>query len=201
MEHIVFKKSNEPLVNYLDDYYFVSMLTIVCNNLVQLFLDTCSQIKFLVSLEKTFWASTKMVFLGMLLDSEMQTVSIPIEKIGKARKLLQEALDKKNHKIKLQELQRICGLLNFLCRCVVLGRAFTRRLYPAGTDKLKAHHHLKLSEEMRLDLATWLKFLDFENTLIVDEVNFYTDASSTGLKDSKTGEWLFFVTTLVFAIW
>ena len=50
--------------------------------------------------------------------------------------------------------------LNFLCRAIVPGRAFTRYLYAhtAGA-KLKPHHHVKVTGEMKADLQVWLQFL------------------------------------------
>ena len=191
--HIVHHRSNapeKPLVNYLDDYIFIAFLSAVCNGLMKIFLEVCSMINFPVSKEKTVWATTKLVFLGMLLDSEEQTILVPVEKIERARQLIREGLSKKSRKITLLNLQKLCGFLNFMCRCIVLGRAFTRHLYPTGTNKLKAHHHLKITEEMRLDMEMWLKFLqnpavycrpfaDFDVTLVAEDIKFFTDASMT----------------------
>ena len=52
----------------------------------------------------------------------------------------------------------------FLCKCIVPGRAFLRRLYAATKTtvngrKLKLHHHVKITIEHRLDLMTWKYFL------------------------------------------
>ena len=186
--HIVKKKSGKSLVNYLDDYLFAALLAMICNNHIQLFLDICETINFPVSLGKTFWADTRIIFLGMLIDTVAQTVSVPISKIEKAIDLIQTVLNKVSRKITMKDLQKLCGFLNFLCRCIVPGRAFTRRLYAytAGKD-LKPHHHIRVTGEMRSDLTMWLQFLhqpeaycrpfiDFENTLMADEINFYTDA-------------------------
>ena len=56
-------------------------------------------------------------------------------------------------------LQQLCGFLNFLCRAIVPGRAFTRHLYSSISTKLKHHHHLKITGEMRMDLRVWKQFL------------------------------------------
>ena len=93
------------------------------------FLKVCQMIRFPVSLEKTFWATNYLTFLGLLIDTLNQCVCIPTEKILKAKDLIGQVLGKKSKKMTLKQLQRICGFLNFLCRCVVPGRAFTRRLY------------------------------------------------------------------------
>ena len=188
--YILEARNNTDLVNYLDDYLFVELLRRQCNEMVQQFLDLCQEIRFPVSLEKTFWATTQLVFLGMLLDTVKQMVSIPIEKIERARFLINRVLEKKSKKITLQEQQKICGFLNFLCQAIVPGRTFTRRLYPKLTHKLKPHHHIRISSEMRMDLEVWAQFLkepeafarpfiDYEVALVADEINLYTDASTT----------------------
>ena len=79
------------------------------------------------SLEKTFWGTTSLVFLGLLIDTLRQVVCITKEKVVKA-KLMTEKLMKAK-KFTLHDLQKLCGFLNFLCRCVVPGRAFLTRLY------------------------------------------------------------------------
>ena len=97
----------------------------------------------------------------MLLDSEMQTVSVPIEKIQKARDLIVSVLNKKSKKLTLNQLQKVCGFLNFLCRCVIPGRVFTRRMYAHTAGVLKPYHHIKITSELRSDLEMWLDFLEF----------------------------------------
>ena len=184
--------SNKKITNYLDDFLFVAFLALVCNNQIQTFLDTCEQIRFPVSVEKTFWASSRMTFLGFLIDSYLQRVCIPVEKISKGLNMISFALDKK--KITVLQLQKLCGFLNFLCRCVVPGRAFTRRMYSLFNSKLKPHHHIKLPADVKLDLQVWVKFLthpnvysrpfiDFSEVLVADVMDFYSDAS----KNPKLG--------------
>ena len=85
---------------------------------------------------------------------------IPIEKIRKAIDLINNLLSKKTRKAKVLEIQKLCGYLNFLCRCIVPGRVFLRHLYVSvSSDKLKQHHHVNITEENRLDLLVWRAFL------------------------------------------
>ena len=204
IKHIVQFKTKKELVNYLDDFLFAALLKLLCDMQVNTFLRICEEIKFPVSLEKTFWGSTKMTFLGMLIDTVNQCVAIPIEKIRKAVLLINEILHKKSKKITLNQLQTICGFLNFLGKCVIPGRAFTRRLYAyTANDKLKPHHHIKLNGEMRADLTMWLTFLDhpsvftrpfldFTNTIMADEVDMYSDASGKlGFGATCGQDWMF----------
>ena len=187
--HIVRFKTGQDLVNYLDDFLFAALLRYLCNQHMSTFLEVCNRINFPVVLEKTFWDSTKMVFLGFLIDTIAQMVAIPREKLDKGLVLIQTALNKSSKKITLKELQRICGFLNFLGRCIVPGRAFTRRLYAytASVD-IKPHHHIRINQKMRLDLQTWEKFfthpsafcrpfMAFSKTWSAQEIDMYSDAT------------------------
>ena len=158
--YLVKWRTHQYLINYLDDYLFVAYLKSLCNQQLWVFLDICDQIKYPVSLEKTFWAENLMVFLGLLIDADKQIVLIPVEKIEKVNSLINTILAKK--KCTVQQLQKICGFLNFLGKCVVPVRAFTRRLYMhlQGCNALKSHHHIHITTDMQLDLQMWQEFIE-----------------------------------------
>ena len=186
--YLVYVKTLKRNVNYLDDYFFAALLKVNCDGQLKVFLFICEQINFPVSMEKTFWGTTRLMFLGLLLDSENQVVCIPEEKVSKALDLVEDFLNKNKKKVTIHQLQQLCGLLNFLCRCVVPGRAFTQRLYAHMEGKnLLPHHHIRITEEMKLDLLVWEKFLSFPGIFChpfidfkewdASEINLYSDAS------------------------
>ena len=193
--HVVKVKSGKDNINYLDDFMFITMLKALCDGQVNLFIAICNRINFPVSLDKTFYSSTCMVFLGLLIDTVAQLVMIPSEKIEKVIELLTNALAKVSGKITVKECQRICGFLNFLGRAIVPGRAFSRHLYSlTANPNLKPHHHVRLTRETKKDLCMWLSFLDhpsvyarefmdFSNCLVADEILMFSDAA----KNAKLG--------------
>ena len=186
--HIVECLNNERTVNYLDDFFFAALLKYLCDQQMKVFLDVCQKIKFPVALEKMFWGTTMLTFLGLLLDSERQLVCIPIEKICKANEIIDFFLDPRVKKVTVLQIQQLCGYLNFPS-CVIPGCAFTIRLYSlvSGNSKLKQHHHVKIKEETRLDLLVWKKFLSSQRAFCIpfmetgdvmaSEINMYSDAS------------------------
>ena len=186
--HLVTFHTGYDVINYLDDYLFVAYFTSECNRQVKVFLNICKDIQFPVSLEKTVWASTKLVFLGLLLDTVLQTVSIPKEKVDKAMNLIDIFLSKR--KVTVYQVQQLCGVINFLCKCVIPGRAFMIRLYSMAPANLKPHHHVAVKQENRLDLLMWKHFLSFPgvyqrpfldtcNLLTSEDINMYSDASGS----------------------
>ena len=90
-------------------------------------------------------------------------LSLPQEKIVKAVYLLQFAID--NHKVKINFVQQLTGVLNFFNRAIVPGRAFTRGMYhklkvkDAKDNPLKQHHHIYLCASFIQDCCVWLSFL------------------------------------------
>ena len=185
--HIVKYYTQKKVTNYLDDFLFAALVKWLCDQQVRIFLKICEDIRFLVNHDKTFWGVTRLTFLGLLIDTIRQVVCIPVEKVERALVLLHRILAKK--KIKIHELQKLCGFLNFLCRAVVPGRAFTRRLYAhtAGST-LKPHHHVKITGEMRADMEMWTVFLnhpsvycwpfmDFGNQHSAVDIDFHMDSS------------------------
>ena len=186
-------RTKRPLVNYLDDYFFTAINKLLCDTQVRSFWDVCQEINFPVSLEKTEWASSCLTFLELLCDLVNQMVCIPVEKVSKALDMVEFFLNPKNKKVTVLQIQRLCGTLNFLCmcRCVIPGRAFLARLYALTQGShLKQHHHVRLTEENRMDLVVWKNFLTYPhiycrpfmdtcNYLTSVDIDMYSDASGS----------------------
>ena len=99
------------VTNYLDDFLFLAFSKLVCDGMIREFLQLCTDLNVPVTLEKTKWSDTLLVFLGILMDGKNLVLSIPIEKQKKALKLINEMLDKKKATVK--DLQILTGYLNF----------------------------------------------------------------------------------------
>ena len=81
LAHIMKHKTGKLNVNYLDDFFFVQLLKQQCNDQVRKFFELCELINLPISLEKTVWASTMLVFLGLLIDTVKQRIFIPLDKV------------------------------------------------------------------------------------------------------------------------
>ena len=193
------KASDWWKINYLDDYLFVSFLKRRCDEQISIFLAICKEISFPVSMEKTFWSANLLTFLGFLINTIVPTVSIPADKIERVVTLIHLIINKKKTTVRL--LEKLCGHLNFLCKCIVLGRAFTRRIYSYFSSSMKPHHHVRVTQEIRSDLDMWLQFLndpvvycrpfiDYSTTLAAEEFNWTTDSSGKiGFGGLCTSHW------------
>ena len=189
--HIVRYKTGKENLNYLDDYFFIHLIKALCNGQVETFLWVCNEIKFPVLLEKTVWDTTVLIFLGLLIDTVEQVIRIPKEKIEKAMSMIDYFLAKKNGSVTIHEVQKLCGTLNFLCKCIVPGRVFLHRMYSLMTTKdhipVKQHHHTRLTQENKQDLMVWRTFLmhpdifcqPFMDMVVItsEDIDMYSDAS------------------------
>ena len=171
--------------------------------LVKQFLVICSEINFLLAMEKTEWAPQVIVFLGMLLDSINQTVSISIDKRDKALNLLQDIGNSRT--VTIIKLQQLAVLLNYLSWTIIPAHSFTRNFYLMTKDLTKKpHHHINTTHEMRLHCFMWIEFLkdcsalcrpfiDFDaKTVCAEEINMLSDVSGSiklGFRAAFDNEW------------
>ena len=180
--------------NYLDDFLFIAIAKLLCNLLLKEFLNLCKILNVPLSDDKTEWASSLIVFLGVLLDRANHLLAIPEEKRLQTLHKLQNLISKK--KAPVQDLQSLVGLLNFINRAIVPGRAFTRCMYSKFSgkfvnngNKLKKYHHVRLDGEFKNDCRVWKHFLnncsrsicrpfiDLNATFMADTLKFMTDAA------------------------
>ena len=189
---VQYRSGRKSITNYLDDFLFVAYLKHLCNQMIKHFIQLCEELRLPVAHEKTEYASTLVVFLGILLDGKRLLLSIPLEKQEKALKLLNDLTGKK--KITVKQLQVLTGYLNFLTKAIVPGRTFTRRIYSKYSGRnvqLKQHHHVAINSEFHFDCEIWRYFLlnyreaavcrpmiDVNKSVAALELDFYSDASA-----------------------
>ena len=95
VEGIVGRIQRTLLTNYLDDFLFIYFTAEGCNALVVIFLDICNQIRFPVSLDKTEWMTTRIIFLGMLLDGRNHILSISLQRRDEILHMVRKFTQKK----------------------------------------------------------------------------------------------------------
>ena len=128
-------------------------------------------------------------FLGLTLNFLKQVVQIPLEKIHKAIAqidcLLSSQHNKKNMrgKVQIKQIQKLTGLLNFICKAVPCRHPFLHWLYNlqakalpshvrAPCAKPKPHHKVCLDRGLQKDLLMWKHFLADPDFQMHREVKF-----------------------------
>ncbi|XP_067317701.1 uncharacterized protein [Anolis sagrei] len=152
------KAGVKGVVHYLDDFLFIGRAGRgECKVLLASFIELTTELGVPLAVEKTEGPSTVLTFLGIQIDTVNQYSRLPPEKVTSLTQRVTEFSLKK--KATLHEFQELIGHLNFTCKVIAPGRAFLRRLCDAISGVNAPHHHIRLTHQIKADLATWQKFL------------------------------------------
>jgi hypothetical protein len=100
--------------------------------------------------------------------------------------LIDSFMDKKS--VTLKQIQKLTGLLNWICGIIVPGRAFSRRLYDITKGITKPFYKVRLTQGVKQDLTIWKSFLHDHNGksffldyiwLSSDVLQLFTDAAAS----------------------
>jgi hypothetical protein len=108
---------------------------------------------------KTEGLTTKIIFLGLEIDTVLMKVKIPEDKLNKLRLGMQYILEHK--KMKFKELESIVGLMAFYARAIPSARAVIRRFYDLISEVRvkKSYDYVRINQEIKSDAEVWLEFL------------------------------------------
>ena len=105
---------------------------------------------------KSVSPSTKMIFLGVLFDTEKLTLEVSRERVDECMNMLDEWLDKRE--VRRKEIESLVGKLAFMAACVRPGRLFMSRVleFLRGLPKVGK---VEVPNSVRRDLLWWKVFL------------------------------------------
>nr|XP_033806845.1 uncharacterized protein LOC117363363 isoform X1 [Geotrypetes seraphini] len=155
----------DSVVHYLDDFLFIGAGSSgVCARLKQVFEDLAEDFGVPLARDKSEGPVTSLVFLGIELDTEALVTRLPLLKVRQLLGLIEQVIQAP--KSTLHTIQSLLGSLNFACRVLPMGRAFSRRLAASTSGVRDRHHFLRLPAGVRADLRMWAVFLrDFNGTV------------------------------------
>ena len=146
------------LMRYLDDFLtFGRPNTPECSHNISSLIRVCDTLHIPINFEKTTDPSTRLEFLGILLDSVRLELSITVDRKQELITDLHSMLHRRTCKKRL--LLQLIGKLSFACKVIPAGRIFLRRLINKSTEVGPMHHHITMDTETRADLQWWLAFL------------------------------------------
>ena len=175
------------ILHYLDDFLTAGPPhSLICQQNLESMLTLCQRINTPVKDEKVVPPTTKLTFLGIVIDTEKMTASISDERKSLMLEELQSFSTRK--KCTKRQLLSLIGKLSFACKVVPAGRIFLRRLIDLSITVKCPHHHIRISQEAQRDiiwlqdfLPTWSGSSLILNThrTISPSMNLYTDASGS----------------------
>ena len=182
---------------YLDDFITVGAPnSYECHNNLSNMLSVCHDLGFAVNPSKLVDATTKLEFLGILLDTDSQELRITEDRLAEIYNDLIAWRGKKRGK--KRALLSLIGKLSFVSRVVRSGRSFLRRLIETASKAKHLHHYVKLTCCFHSDLEWWLAFLREWNGVSMfpddrwlssNDMHLYTDASNIAVAGYFQGAW------------
>ena len=176
------------ILGYIDDFLLWALTYTECAKNVQMAVDLFIKLGFFIHPEKSvFNPTTRLIFLGFIIDSILMTVTLTDEKKERLQNLIDNMLSKNDaYLFKIREVARIIGLIVSSLPASLYGALYYRKL---ENDKNKAlvksygnyEAKMTLSRHAKDDLRWWSENLNetyapIQWPPITDEMA--TDASS-----------------------
>jgi hypothetical protein len=188
----------KPILHLLDDFITIVPPTVDAQRQMDTMLGVFESLGIPLSARKTVGPVTCLEYLGIELSTTDMVARLPADKLDRIRGIVAQFLVIK--KCRKRQLLSLLGHLQFACRVIVAGRAFTSRLLVAATSVKKLCHFVSLSSAVRLDLKMWHELLQHWNgvSLFLDvqttnsfHMELFTDASSIGFGGYFQGAWFY----------
>ena len=152
-------------IHYLDDFLLVGPAhSPSCGEALSTTLALCAELGFPVAPEKTEGPCATLTFLGIEIDSVMDQIRLPQEKLSRLVGTIQEWMIRVDAPIpktsgKKRDLLSLIGRLSHAAMVVRPGRPFLRSLIDAASSVSELDHYVHLNSSARADLAWWHSFL------------------------------------------
>ena len=199
MEWILLHTHNvSALLHYLDDFISAGPPdTNQCAENLATSIAVCHSLGLPLDPDKCIGPSTRLVVLGIELDSVAQVDRLPSDKLFALQALLQSW---RNRRWSIQrKLESLIGILHHAAKVVWPGRIFLRHMINLLQCFRKRDHPIRLNSEFHLDLQWWLQFLSswhgiyfwlFPGMSASPDLEVTSDAcSSLGFGAYFNGEW------------
>ena len=168
---------------YLDDFLLTDDTEQSAQRSLHIAQHALSMFGLVVNPDKTVGPARQLAFLGILLDSVQQTMSLTPERMDEIRSLLARAASARH--ISLPQLQSLIGKLSFAATVLPGARPFLFRMNQRANERIRcvgirqrhrrpmaslsvahrrahfatAHAHIRVDKHMRCNLAFWRNHL------------------------------------------
>ena len=189
------RRGHNKIFSYLDDFLVVGDSRDECLAATEVLMSLLRELGFFIAWKKVVSATTRVVYLGIQIDSVLMEISLPESKLIKISKMVAEFRSK--DKCTKRQLEQLAGNLAHASTVVKGGRTFSRRVINVVKYLPDRTHMYYIPSWMKLDLEWWHSFMQTFNgkakviTGDVDsEISFGTDSSMTGFAAVWQSDWV-----------
>ena len=155
----IMSKQNYDIINYIDDLVGFGLPSTVHNSF-QYLCELLEKLGLTISTKKLVPPSTVVTCLGVQIDTEKGTISVPPEKLEKIMHMCLKWESKKW--VRKRDLQSLLGSLMHITKCVRSARPFLNRML-MNLREAKGVDNVELNGEFFKDLTWFKKFLPHFN--------------------------------------
>ena len=140
-----------------DDVFIVGLLYDECLARLHLALQLFAEMGWVVSEDKVDLPSQCLPFRGVVIDTCLSRLSIPLAKLSPILRLVSSTLSAGS--IQVRSLWSLLGRLSWVASVMLSGRAYLKFLWELGPASLPRHYVVRLSRSARRDLEWWARRL------------------------------------------
>lgn len=157
LEWCLVKEGIEFVFHYLDDFVIVGRPgSEQCGQCLHHLQSICADMGIPLAHEKQAGPSTTIEFLGIVIDTVQQELRLPSDKLERLKTLTVQWQPRKT--CTKRELESLLGTLQHACTVIPAGRTFIRQIITLLSVAKQPHHHIRLNNSFRSDLAWWRVF-------------------------------------------
>ncbi|XP_057300932.1 uncharacterized protein LOC130635586 [Hydractinia symbiolongicarpus] len=146
----------------LDDFFICGpKKESVCQDGLTACFEICEELGVNIEHSKTEGPSTQIQYLGLIIDTDVMEIRVPVDKLGKIRLLLDEWLTKGFGS--KRALLSLIGSLYYCCQAVIHGRPFLEQLVRRAYSVEQLHHKVVLTKRELEDVRWWFYLLNTWN--------------------------------------
>ena len=176
-------------------FLVVSNTNAECLTAQQKLISVLISLGFSVKWEKVVGPTQRIKFLGLVIDSVLERIELPHEKMQHLASLASTHATARH--ITKHELQVLIGHMSFASRALYGARPFTRLFIDEMSKLRKPSHRTRLTKKLQAELTWWSKFAQTVNGHIPcsmatprARVEIITDASLRGFGAVMAQQWL-----------
>ena len=159
--HIARISGVQSLVCFLDDYLVIGDTYEQCLRDTNALYRILRKLGFGINYKKMEGPCRRLIFLGIILDTEKMTVEMPTGKLTEFHLCVQKTFT--SEKVTKRHLQSLAGKLNWASQCIYGSRFHVQGILARIKGLKKPWHRARVTNEMRRDLAWWLRYMEHFN--------------------------------------